>query len=76
MEQVWIAARDLLDPEEADEEADDEAVVAGSLGLPAAGEKQMAALEQRVGLVPPPVRMPEGAAPAAPGRRGPGWTRP
>ncbi|WP_405686063.1 SMI1/KNR4 family protein [Streptomyces sp. NBC_00057] len=50
----WIAARDLVDPEEADEEADDEAVVVGSLGLPAAGEEQIAALEQRVGLVLPP----------------------
>ncbi|MFJ1698998.1 hypothetical protein ACIOHC_28370 [Streptomyces sp. NPDC088252] len=32
----WFAARDLLDPEEAEEEADGDAVVAGSLGFPAA----------------------------------------
>ncbi|MFJ9679778.1 SMI1/KNR4 family protein [Streptomyces sp. NPDC101194] len=50
----WIAARDLLDPEEAEEEADDDAVVAGSLGFPAATEEQTAALEQRLGLVLPP----------------------
>ncbi|MFF2406007.1 SMI1/KNR4 family protein [Streptomyces sp. NPDC058092] len=50
----WIAARDLLDPEEAEEEADDEAVVAGSLALPAATEEQIVALEQRLGLVLPP----------------------
>ncbi|MEU6018229.1 SMI1/KNR4 family protein [Streptomyces sp. NPDC047515] len=47
----WIAARDLLDPEEAEEEADDDAVVAGSLGFPAATEEQIVALEQRLGLV-------------------------
>ncbi|MFB7184542.1 SMI1/KNR4 family protein [Streptomyces sp. NPDC056230] len=50
----WFAARDLLDPEEAEEEADDDAVVAGSLGFPAATEEQIVALEQRLGLVLPP----------------------
>ncbi|MFF8917172.1 SMI1/KNR4 family protein [Streptomyces sp. NPDC015032] len=50
----WVATRDLLDPEEVEEEADSEAVVAGSLALPAATEEQVVALEQRLGLVLPP----------------------
>ncbi|MFF2327712.1 MULTISPECIES: SMI1/KNR4 family protein [unclassified Streptomyces] len=50
----WFATLDLLDPEDAEEQTDDEAVVAGSLGLPPAGEEQIAALEQRLGLALPP----------------------
>ncbi|MER5982825.1 SMI1/KNR4 family protein [Streptomyces sp. NPDC001787] len=45
----WIAAQDLLDPEEYDEED-----VAAGLGFPPAGEQGTAALEERLGTRLPP----------------------
>ncbi|MCX4963237.1 SMI1/KNR4 family protein [Streptomyces sp. NBC_00654] len=45
----WIAAQDLLDPEEYDEED-----VAAGLGFPPAGDRGTAALEERLGTRLPP----------------------
>ncbi|MEV0491140.1 SMI1/KNR4 family protein [Streptomyces atratus] len=46
----WLAAQTLLDPEKVDEEA----FAAGTLGFPAAGEQDAAALEHRLGTALPP----------------------